>query len=114
MSAQSKTSALLLSTASVSELVLVSIVDVDVDVPGRDPRDRHRRPVRVLFTSNDWFGTMLVILYGPTPGGGLFGSFFIGVPVGTNPSAGNASDVLERAVRRDQVDHDLCRSRCWS
>ncbi len=30
-------------------------------------------------------------MYGPTPGGGLVGSFFIGVPAGTSPSAGNAS-----------------------
>ena len=32
-----------------------------------------------------------MIMYGPTPGGGLFGRFFIGVPVGTRPDEGNAS-----------------------
>ena len=34
---------------------------------------------------------MLVIMYGPTPGGGLLGSFLNGVPVGTIPDDGNAS-----------------------
>jgi hypothetical protein len=28
-------------------------------------------------------GTMLVIMYGPTPGGGLVGMFLNGVPAGT-------------------------------
>src|SRR5436305_590240 len=36
-------------------------------------------------------GTMLVIMYGPTPGGGSFGWFLNGVPLGTRPSDGNAS-----------------------
>jgi len=39
---------------------------------------------------NDAFGTTFVIMYGPTPGGGAFGRFFIGVPVGTRPEDGNA------------------------
>src|SRR5665648_22418 len=34
---------------------------------------------------------MFVISYGPTPGGGPFGSFLNGEPLGTSPSAGNAS-----------------------
>ena len=37
---------------------------------------------------------MFVILYGPTPGGGLVGSFFIGVPAGTGANDGNASTLL--------------------
>ena len=30
-------------------------------------------------------------MYGPTPGGGLFDRFVLGVPAGTRPAAGNAS-----------------------
>ena len=44
-----------------------------------------------LTSENDALGTMFVIMYGPTPGGGLLGSFLNGVPVGMNPSDGNAS-----------------------
>src|SRR5437870_3760159 len=43
-----------------------------------------------LTNENDAFGTTLVIMYGPTPGGGLFCRFFIGVPEGTRPEDGNA------------------------
>src|SRR5579875_2784599 len=42
-------------------------------------------------TENDWLGTMLVTMYGPSPGGGEVGSTFIGKPAGINPSDGNAS-----------------------
>ena len=57
---------------------------------------------------------MLVNLYGPTPGGGLLARFFIGVPVGTGASDGNASTLLERAVGRDQLDRDLSGRSRWS
>ena len=60
-----------------------------------------------LTTVNDAFGTMFVIMYGPTPGGGLVGSFLNGVPVGIEPERREREHVVERAVRRDQVDRDL-------
>jgi hypothetical protein len=44
-----------------------------------------------LLSWNDALGTMLAISYGPTPGGGLLGSFLNGVPVGMTPRAGKAS-----------------------
>ena len=34
---------------------------------------------------------MFLVSYGPTPGGGLVGSTFIGVPAGMIPIDGNAS-----------------------
>ena len=43
-----------------------------------------------LTSWNDALGTTLVIMYGPTPGGGLLGRFFICVPLGTRPDDGNA------------------------
>ena len=36
------------------------------------------------------FGETFVIMYGPTPGGGLFDRFVLGVLAGTRPAAGNA------------------------
>jgi hypothetical protein len=36
------------------------------------------------------FGETFVIMYGPTPGGGLVERLTIGVPAGTSPAEGNA------------------------
>jgi hypothetical protein len=44
-----------------------------------------------LTSVNPRFGETSLIMYGPTPGGGLLDRFVAGVPLGTSPAAGNAS-----------------------
>jgi hypothetical protein len=44
----------------------------------------------LIVPTHDWFGTTLVIMYGPTPGGGVFERSTIAVPAGTKPDEGNA------------------------
>src|SRR5581483_3010946 len=91
VSAQSNTSALPFSTdsafASTFEEIFTFTSTWPAGMPGMFIFDQSG----FRTSSNDWFGTMFVILYGPTPGGGLFGMFFIGVPFGTSPRDGNAS-----------------------
>jgi len=91
VSAQSKKSAVLLSTDSALELTLAEILTLTSTWPAGMPGIFIAAQRGLSSDSNDALGTMLVVMYGPTPGGGLLGSFLNGVPVGMIPSAGNAS-----------------------
>src|SRR5436305_11488004 len=91
VSAQSNTSALFCSTDSAFASTFEEILTLTSTFPDGIPGMFICAHFGFLTTENEALGTMFVIMYGPTPGGGLFGSFFIGVPVGTSPSDGNAS-----------------------
>ena len=107
VSAQSNTSAVLLSTDSALESTFDEIFTLTSTWPAGMPGMFIEDHLGLRTSENDWLGTMLVILYGPTPGGGLLGMFFIGVPLGTSPSAGNASTLSNAPYGRVQVDRDL-------
>jgi len=91
VSAQSNTSALFCSTASAFASTFDEIFTSTLTRPAGIPGMFIRAHFGFLTTENEASGTTFVIMYGPTPGGGLFGWFFIGVPLGTSASAGNAS-----------------------
>src|SRR5437588_921067 len=91
VSAQSNTSAEFWSTDSAFASTLLEIFMLMFALPAGMPGMFIAVQCGFLTAENDWLGTTLVIMYGPTPGGGEFGRFFIGVPVGTRPDDGNAS-----------------------
>src|SRR5579862_432297 len=94
VSAQSKMSALLFSTDRALlvtfEEILASTVTLAAGMPGMFIFAHSGFGTAV----NDAFGTMSLTMYGPTPGGGVFGSLVIGVPQGVNASDGNASTFM--------------------
>ena len=90
VSKESNTSAWLFRTDSAFESTFDEILTLMFTVPAGMPGMFIFDHCGFLTSEYDWFGTMLVIMYGPTPGGGLFGWFLIGVPLGTTPAAGNA------------------------
>src|SRR3981081_1524872 len=91
VSAQSNTSALFCSTDSAFASTFDEILTFTSTLPAGMFGMFICAHFGFFTNENEALGTMFVIMYGPTPGGGLFGSFFIGEPVGTSPSDGNAS-----------------------
>src|SRR6202011_1590016 len=91
VSAQSNTSAAPFSTDSAFALTFEEILVSTVTCPAGPPGIAWAAQCGLMLVSNETFGTTFWITYGPSPGGGLFGMFFIGVPDGTRPCAGNAS-----------------------
>src|SRR5258708_39517096 len=91
VSAQSNTSTVLLSTPSAFESTFEEILTLTSTLPEGIPGMFIFDHWGFLTSENDWFGTMFVIMYGPTPGGGVLGRFFSGVPLGITPRDGNAS-----------------------
>src|SRR5881397_663715 len=75
-SAQSNTSAVLLSTDSALESTFAEIFTLTLTLPDGIPGRFIFDHCGFLTNENDWFGTTFVIMYGPTPGGGLLGRFF--------------------------------------
>src|SRR5690348_10488967 len=90
VSAQSNTSALFWSTDRAFDETFELIFTLMFENPFGMPGIASEAHLGFLTNWNDAFGTTFVIMYGPTPGGGAFGRFFIGVPVGTRPEDGNA------------------------
>ncbi len=88
VSPQSKASAVLLSTDSASVCVLELIFTLMSTWPAAIPGTGFQFGLRT--TENDWLGTTFLIMYGPTPGGGLLVRLLIAVPVGTMPDEGKA------------------------
>src|SRR4051812_10183967 len=82
-SAQSNTSASLLSTCSASVCVFVAILTFTSTWPAGMPGTVLSVQFGLRRASNERFGTTFLTMYGPTPGGGELDRFVIFVPCGT-------------------------------
>src|SRR5947209_14883685 len=92
MSAQSNTSVELLSTDSAPAVTLELIfTSISFALPLGIVGIPCEANFGFLTNVKDTFGTTLLYMYGPSPGGGLDDRFFIAVPLGTIPSDGTAS-----------------------
>src|SRR5579859_1857960 len=90
VSAQSKTSTEFWSTARAFADTLDEIFTFTSTCPDGMPGMLKLAHLGLRTSWKPSFGTTFLMMYGPQPGGGLFGMFLNGVPVGTSASDGNA------------------------